>query len=105
MWYLIIGGVLGVIVWAGLVVYTVFFEDIDDNLREEDVWGSLGVGFVFGILFFLAWPALLVLGGGAFAVESLVKSVNAKRKARRDGVVAVKSAEKPGIVGFFKGEK
>lgn len=105
MWYFIVGGILGLIVWVGLVIYTVFFEDKDNDLKEEDVLGALGVGFLIGILVALSWPIALVLVGGAFGVESLVKSVNAKRKARRDGVVVVKPAEKAGVVGFFKGEK
>lgn len=105
MWYFIIGGVLGIVVLMFCVAVPFFPDNKNEDVKVREVLEGAGMGVCYGILTLMTWPLVVVFFGGWFVLETLVDRTNAKRKARRDGVVAVKSAEKPGIVGFFKGEK
>lgn len=106
--YLIIAGIIGLIVTILDAKDNIEFradQRRSKDIEIEDVVVGTLAGLVTGLLCGIFWPFTILLLGGYFLIGALVDSANAKRKARRDGVVAVKSAEKPGIVGFFKGEK
>lgn len=106
--YLIIAGIIGLIVTILDSKDNIEFkadQRRSKDIEVEDVVVGVLAGLLIGILCGIFWPVTILFFGGYFLIGALVDSANAKRKARRDGVVAVKPAEKAGVVGFFKGEK